>query len=197
MPNLLKFIALRVGQLLNVAELSRLMGIPAPTLHRYITLLQALYMICFCAPWKSNMGKRLVKSPKVYLVDTGIVSYLQGVTFERMLSEPLFTGHILENFVWQELTKQVTWSKLQVQLLHFRTESGIEVDIVLEDMMGRVVGIELKNRDTIRAEDFKGLEYLQEELGEKFIRGIVLYTGNQYVGFSKKLAALPFSSLWE
>ena len=114
-----------------------------------------------------------------------------------MLAEPTFTGHILENFVWAELVKQSTWSDTFVNIYHFRTSSGEEVDIVLEDFMGRVVGIEMKNTDTLRSHDFKGLSYLQQLLGEKFVRGIVLYTGDASVPFGKKLWALPYSSLWQ
>ena len=117
-----------------------------------------------------------------------------------MLAEPTFTGQIqFENFVWAELVKQSTWSDTFVNILthHFRTSSGEEVDIVLEDFMGRVVGIEMKNTDTLRSHDFKGLSYLQQLLGEKFVRGIVLYTGDASVPFGKKLWALPYSSLWQ
>ena len=196
LPNLLKLISYRAGHVLNVAELSRQFGLSAVTTHRYLALLEALFMVYFCKPWRASAEKRLVKSPKVYMIDSGMVSFLQGMTVERLLAEPLFTGHILENFVWQELTKQATWSNLYVDIYHFRTDTGVEVDIVLEDMMGRVVGIKLKNSDTVKGHDFKGLEYLQEKFGNKFVRGIIFYTGNDFVPFSKKLNALPFSSLW-
>ena len=197
LPNLLKMVALRAGHVLNVAELSRVLGLSVATTHRYLTLLETLYMISFCRPWRSNLEKRLVKAPKSYLVDAGIVSYLQGITAERMIAEPIFTGHILENFIWSELSKQATWSDIQVDIYHFRTPTGIEVDIVLEDTMGRVVALEIKNSDTVVSKDFKGLEYMQSLLGKKFIRGIVLYTGDQYVPFGEKLFALPISSLWQ
>ena len=108
-----------------------------------------------------------------------------------MLAEPTFTGHILENFVWAELVKQSTWSDTFVNIYHFRTSSGEEVDIVLEDFMGRVVGIEMKNTETLRSHDFKGLSYLQQLLGEKFVRGIVLYTGDASVPFGRSCGPCP------
>ncbi len=197
LPDLLKMLAFRSGHVLNVADLSRLLGLSAATAHRYIALLETLYLVFFCKPWRASREKRLVKSPKPYLVDSGILTYLQGISTERMLEEPSFTGHVLENFVWQELSKQATWSKISVEIYHFRTATGIEVDIVLEDSMGRIVGIEVKNSDTVGNRDFKGLEYLQKELGKQFIRGIILYTGRQYVPFGDKLFALPISSLWQ
>ncbi len=197
LPNLLKIVALRAGHVLNVADLSRMLGLSAATVHRYLVLLETLYIISFCRPWRPSIEKRFVKSPKAYLIDTGILTYLQGITVERMLAEPLFTGHVLENFVWAELSKQATWSAIHVALYHFRTATGIEVDIILEDLNGRVVGLEIKNSDTVWSQDFKGLEYLESMLGKNFVRGIVLYTGNQVVPFGQKLSALPLSTLWQ
>lgn len=197
LPNLLKMVALRAGHILNATDLSRMLGISAASVQRYLTLLETLYMISFCRPWRASVEKRYVKSPKAYLIDTGILSYLQGITTKRMLAEPLFTGHVLENFVWQELSKQATWSSIRIDIYHFRTATGVEVDIVLEDSMGRVVGIELKNSSTIKAEDFNGLEYMQEMLGKKFVRGIVLYTGSEIVPFGgSTMLAMPIASLW-
>ena len=183
--------------MINETDFSRVLGLSAATVHRYLILLQTFYMINFCKPWRSNKEKRLVKTPRPYLIDTGIAANLQGLSVEKMLSEPIFTGHILENFVWQELAKQSTWSTIQVDIYHFRMSTGIEVDIVLEDSMGRVIGIEIKNSDTVRSFDFKGLEYLKGLLGNKFVRGIILYTGNQSIPFGDKMFALPFSILWQ
>lgn len=197
LPDLLKLVAYRAGHVLNVSDLSRIMGMSASTVQRYLALLEAIHVLYMCRPWRASAEKRLVKSPKPYIVDTGLLASLQGITAERMLAEPTFTGHILENFVWAELVKQSTWTDTFVNIYHFRTSSGEEVDIVLEDSMGRVVGIEMKNTDTLRSHDFKGLSYLQQLLGDKFVRGIVLYTGDAAVPFGKKLWALPYSSLWQ
>jgi uncharacterized protein len=197
LPTLLKMVAFRAGHMINETDFSRVLGLSAATVHRYLILLETFYMISFCKPWRANKEKRLVKTPRPYVIDTGIAAYLQELSVEKMLSEPVFTGHLLENFVWGELTKQLTWSAIQIGIYHFRTSRGVEVDIVLENAMGYVVGIEIKNSDTVRPSDFKGLEYLQELLGNKFIRGIILYTGNQYIPFGSKMVALPFSVLWQ
>lgn len=197
LPNLLALIAHRAGHSVNKTDLANALKLSSVTIQRYLTLLEIFYMINFCQPWRPSMEKRIIKTPRIYLIDTGILAYLQGLTVERLLAEPIFTGHILENFAWGELTKQATWSNTQVKIYYFRTASGIEVDIILEDFMGQVVGIEIKNSDTVSPNDFKGLKHLQQLLGKKFIRGIVLYTGTQYVGAESKLAALPFSSLWQ
>ncbi len=197
LPTLLKLLAFRIGQTIKKEDLSKLLNVSASSIQRYLLLLETFYMISFCPPWRPAMEKRIIKTPRVYLIDTGIAAYLHGLTVERLLADPIYTGHLLENFVWAELSKQSTWSGLDIGIYYFRTASGIEVDIVLEDSMGRVIGIEIKNSDTVFAQDFKGLYHLKETLKEKFVRGIVLYTGSDYIPFGSNLFALPFSYLWQ
>jgi predicted AAA+ superfamily ATPase len=115
---------------------------------------------------------------------------------ERIKSEPNTFGPLLENFVIMELRKQATWSEIQPEFFHFRTRKGQEVDIVLENPAGKVVGIEIKASSTVKSGDFKGLKYLGDLLGDRFLRGIVLYTGDQPVSFGSNLYALPVSEVW-
>lgn len=195
-PRILQLLATRAANLLNVAELSRAVGIPNTTLHRYLSLLEALFIVSLLQPWSVNIGKRLVKSPKIYLIDSGILAFLLGIDNERALVDGKLMGSIIENFVVMELIKQATWSTTSVQLFYFRTQTGVEVDLVLEDKAGNIIGIEVKSSSTVTQQDFKGLRYLQESAGEKFIVGIVLYTGSQSIPFGSSLYALPLTSLW-
>ena len=196
LPFLIQLLAARTSQLFNVAEVGRVAGIPYATITLYLHLLEALFLMVRQPAWHTNRSKRLVKMPKLYLADTGLLCYLLGVDQEALTTNTTLLGQILENFVVQELRKQSTWSEKQIRLYHFRTTSGAEVDIVLEDSRGNVVGIEIKNSGTVRAHDFKGLEALAEDAGEQFIRGIVFYTGDAVVPFGKNLFALPMSGVW-
>lgn len=197
LPNLLKILAVRASNLLNVAEVARDSKISAKTVHRYIALLETIFMVNLKQTWSNNATSRITKAPKLYLVDSGLLAYLLDVSLEKLLDDNLHTGKIMENFVMNELQKQSTWSKLHVQMYHFRTSSGEEVDIVLEDRSGNIVGIEIKNSTTVNPSDFKGLRYLREKAKDNFIKGIVLYTGSQYIPFEKNLFALPINALWE
>ncbi len=197
LPNLLKILAVRASNLLNVAEVARDSKISAKTVHRYIALLETIFMVNLKQTWSNNATSRITKAPKLYLVDSGLLAYLLDVSLEKLLDDNLHTGKIMENFVMNELQKQSTWSKLHVQMYHFRTSSGEEVDIVLEDRSGNIVGIEIKNSTTVNPSDFKGLRYLREKAKDNFIKGIVLYTGSQYIPFEKDLFALPINALWE
>jgi predicted AAA+ superfamily ATPase len=103
---------------------------------------------------------------------------------------------LMENFVTMELLKQIGWSKTRPSAHHFRSSSGQEVDFVLEDQAGRIVGIEVKSSKSVGADDFRGLRVLRELAGKKFVRGIVLHDGDSTVHFDQEFASAPISALW-
>jgi hypothetical protein len=96
-----------------------------------------------------------------------------------------------------ELARQLTWSRTEADLFHYRTKDGVEVDAVLENRRGQVIAIEVKASSTVRAEDFRGLRHLAERLGDDFLVGIVLHTGTQTLSFGPRLRAMPVSALWQ
>lgn len=197
LPNLLKILAARVSNLLNVADVSRDSKIPAKTLHRYLALLETIFIINLKQTWSNNITVRITKAPKLYMVDSGLLAYLLDVSLEKMIENSPHTGKIIENFVMTELQKQATWNKKEIGIYHFRASSGEEVDIVLQDRSGNIIGIEIKNSSTVTPQDFKGIKYLREKAKNNFIKGIILYTGSQYIPFEKDLFALPINALWE
>lgn len=196
-PRLLSLLASRATSTLNIADLSRSTDVPQTTLRRYLSLLEATFLIHQLPPWFTNIGKRLVKSPKLLLTDTGLMSYELGINAERLQAEPSLSGRLFENFIAMELLKQTTWSHAHPVLYHFRTQRGEEVDIILEDAAGNVVGIESKASATVSGDDFKGLRLLAASLGKKLKRGIILYTGRETIPFGQTLHAVPVSALWQ
>jgi len=196
MPRLLSLLAARVGSLLNMSELSRSSGIPNSTLKRYLSLLHATFLFQPLPAWSSNLGKRLIKSPKIHLIDSGLTAHLAGVTRQSLDRDPLLFGHLFENFVVNELRKQTGWSDSRVNLHHYRTTTGREADILLEDAAGRLVGLEVKASATVVRKDFSGFDALPEDTRRQFVRGIVLYTGEQSVAFGENYMALPVSAMW-
>ena len=169
---------------------------PQTTLKRYMALLEATFLIQTLPPWFVNIGKRLVKTPKLFLNDTGLLLHLTGADAARLRRDAMLCGAVLENFVVMELLKQRGWSKVRPSLHHFRTHNGDEVDIVLEDAAGRVVGIEVKAAGGVTANHFKGLKVLAEAAGDRFVRGFVLHSGPAVVPFGKNLLAMPASGIW-
>jgi predicted AAA+ superfamily ATPase len=195
-PRLLSILAARTSSLLNLADISRSSGIQQDTVKRYYALLQAPFLIVELPAWYANLGKRLTKAPKIALADTGLWADIIGVEGERLQSEGVMLGMVLENFTVMELRKQATWSSRSVRLHHFRDLKNHEVDIVLEDRTGGIVGIEVKAAATVTAGDFNGLRKLKELTAARFKRGIILYTGASAVPFSDEMWALPIQLLW-
>lgn len=197
LPNLLKILAFRASNLLNVSEVSRECKMVATTVHRYIALLETIFIISLQCSWHTNLGLRFIKSPKVFLIDSGLLTYLLGINMERAFVDSVQMGKALENFIVGELKKQATWSKTRPELYHFRTFEGKEVDIVLENRAGQIVGIEIISSATLNPSAFRGLKFLQEKVPDKFIKGIVFYGGSKCVPFGNNMFALPINALWE
>lgn len=195
-PRLLSVVAARAGGLLNFADLSRTMGLPQTTLKRYFALLEGTFLVQLLRPWARNLGKRVIQTPKVYLNDTGLLAHMLGVTADRLRTEGSLAGSILENFVLMELRKQCSWSTTQPEVFYWRTVTGEEVDIVLEDRSGRLVGIEVKAAATLGSGDVRGLQALAATVGKNWVRGIVLYAGTEVIPFSANLHGVPLARLW-
>jgi len=197
LPRLLALLASRPMGLLNYADLARDSGLPQSTLKRYMALLETTFLVQTLPGWFSNLGKRLAKAPKIVMADTGLAAHLQGVDASRFRDDRTHLGPLLENFVVMELRKQVAWSRRLPQLFHFRTSEGREVDLVLEDREGRLVGIEIKAASSVGPGDVKGLRFLGDLAPRRLHRGVVLYAGDEIVPFGAKLHAVPIRALWE
>jgi hypothetical protein len=195
-PNLLQLLATRSGSLLNLAELSRTAKLPQTTLKRYFALLEMLFLVVRLPSWERNAGKRLVKAPKVFLPDCGLLSYFLGDTPQGLAARPGLPGGTVETFVLTELLKHVAFSAQRLSLWHYRTQTNTEVDFILENRLGQITGIEVKASATVDGKDFKGLRHLQETESHIFQRGIVLYAGREVVPFGESLWAVPLSFWW-
>lgn len=196
LPRLLSLLASRTASLLNYAELSRAMGLPQTTLKRYLALLEATFLVRRLPSWSANLGKRLVKAPKLFFNDAGLAAGLLAADAARLDSDGALRGALLETFVLGELTRQASWSQTRPRLHHFRTDAGAEVDFVLEDASGRCAGVEVKAAASVSPADFKGLRFLAQALGGRFARGVVLYAGREVVPFGPELHAYPIEALW-
>lgn len=191
MRRLTAALAAQSGGLLNYSRLSSDLGIPLTTVRDYVALLEVIYLIRLIPAWSSNATARAIATPKMVFTDSGLAAHLlTGLTNDAAI------GGLVETFVLGELTRQLTWSHTMAQLHHYRDRDGYEVDAVLEDNVGRIIGIEVKAAETVRAHDFRALRILQRRLGDRFHAGFVLYCGDQQLPFGDQLACLPISTLW-
>ena len=196
MPRLMRVLAEHSGQLANHSGFGAPLGMNHVTARKYVGILENLFLVHTLPPWYTNTLKRLVKSPKLHFLDAGLLAALRGITPERLRRDRTPFGPLLETFVLGELLKLASWTDDRYTFAHFRDKERNEVDIVIEDGRGRIVGVEVKASATVSAGDFSGLRHLAAGAGERFSSGLVLYDHDQTVPFAERMAAVPVSTLW-
>lgn len=196
LPSLLALLAARAASILNMAELARAVDLPYRTLVRYLALLETIFFVRRLPAWSRGLGGRIVRHPKMILVDTGVAAHLQNVELARLERDETLAGPIIENFVAMELVKQIGWSRSAPVLHHFRNGAA-EVDLVLERRDGTVVGVEVKAGASVSERELRGFTVLAAAAGRKFHRGFVLYAGRTTIDLAPRIRALPMNALWE
>ena len=195
-PRLLRVLAQYSGQLTNFTQLGGQIGLDDKTTRKYVAILEQLFLVRRIEPWFRNHLNRLVKTPKLHFLDSGLLAALSGITATRIASDRAIFGRLLETFVFSEVLKQISWTEGSYSLYHYRDKDQDEVDIVVEDDAGALVGIEVKAGATVNTSDFKGLRKLAGACGNDFKLGLVLYDGDRAVPFGRRLFAAPLSCLW-
>jgi hypothetical protein len=184
------------GQLTNLSELGRAIGRDHKTAGQYLRVLEQIYLVQAVQPWARNELSRLVKTPKLHFVDSGLLAALRGYSTARLRADRGLLGSLLESFVFSELLKAAAWSKEQVSIFHYRDKDQLEVDFVLENPAGQIVGIEVKAAASVSQRDFGGLQRIAAAAGSAFVQGILLYHGAQTLQFGLNIRAAPLSILW-
>jgi predicted AAA+ superfamily ATPase len=196
MTKLLKLTAFYTGKLVNLTELGSKLGLDRLTIKKYMALLEQLFLVEPLPAWHSNEYKRLIKTPKIHSIDTGLMCAIRGLNRERLLKQPGEFGLLLESFVYNELRKQAVWHEEQLSFYHYRDKDKVEVDIIIENAIGDCFAIEVKAAATLGAKDFTGLKRFQNVAGERFKLGILLYDGDHTTAFGDHLFAVPLGALW-
>jgi uncharacterized protein len=197
MPRLMQLLAAHSGQLVNYSTVAAPLGIGHMTTQRYVDTLARLFLVRTLQPWYTNAIKRVVKTPKLHFLDSGLLAALRDLSPARIQADRTAFGALLETFVLTELLKLASWHDGRLEFFHFRDRSGKEVDIVIEDSQGGVLGIEVKAAATVSAADFSGLRKLAEACGRRFIAGFVLYDHDVVLPFGERMFAVPISTLWD
>jgi uncharacterized protein len=196
LPRLLQALAHQSGQLTNFTQIGGQIGMDDKTTRKYIGILEQLFLVHRVSPWFRNELKRLIKTPKLHFVDSGLLAALLAMTAEQIAKNRSAFGAVLETFVFSEVMKQTTWSEEAYMLHHYRDKDQDEVDIIVENEQGALVGIEVKASATVHASDFKGIRKLLDICGDDLKLGLVLYDGPKVVPFGDRLFAAPMSCLW-
>lgn len=196
LPRLLRVLAQQSGQLTNFSQLGGQIGLDDKTTRKYVGVLEQLFLVRRLEPWFSNRLNRLIKTPKLHFLDSGLLAAVQGLNAMRLTADRSLLGPLLESFVFGEVLKQASVADDEYRLYHYRDKDQNEVDIVAENEAGEMIGLEVKAAATVRTADFGGLQRLATAAGNKFRFGIVFYDGNDGVSFGERMAAAPLSVLW-
>lgn len=196
MPKLLSVLAEHSGQLVNYSGIGAALDLNHVTTQKYVGVFESLYLVHTLQPWFTNRLKRLTKSPKLHFLDAGLLAAMRDVSPDIVAKDKTGFGPILETFVFSELRKIASWSDQRCSFAHYRDKDKNEVDLVLENRRGEVVGIEVKSSATVSTADFAGMRKLAEACGKKFVQGMVLYDHDQIVPFGENMFAAPLSCLW-
>ncbi|WP_420611323.1 ATP-binding protein [Candidatus Poriferisodalis sp.] len=200
LPALLRRLAGQTAQVLNMARAGSAVGLKAATTETYTKLLEALFLIRRLPAWGRTLRARAGASPKVHVLDSGLAARLLGLTPERLVGpDPAARvefGHLFETFVVGELLKQASWTEDIASVGHWRTHDGQEVDLVTERVDGSVVAFEVKAASRIERRDASGLRALRETLGDSFLAGVVVCTGEMSYRLEDRICVVPADRLW-
>ena len=197
MVRLIDHAAVSAGQLLNMSGLGARLGVNGKTVDRWLVLLEHMFLIRRVRAWHSSQLKRLVRTPKLQFLDSGLLAALLRTEAADISRDRQKLGPLLESFVHGEIAKAAALSDEMTTVTHYRDKDGVEVDLVLERSPGAIVGIEVKARATAHPRDFRGLRRLKETVGDRFACGIVLHDGERIQRTGPGLFAMPVRMLWE
>lgn len=195
---LLKLIALRTGNLINISNLMQDIGLLRDTIGRYLSVLERLFLIRTLPAWHRNAAKRLIKAPKIHLIDSGLCCALSGLKTADWNQPDNAFGGVLESFVVQQLICQAGWVDNELCFSHYRDKDQLEVDLVIEQG-DRLWGVEIKKAASVQSKDGRGLARLAEQAGSNWQGGILLYTGTSTLplAHTPNTFAVPMDQLWK
>ncbi|WP_366925269.1 ATP-binding protein [Idiomarina sp.] len=194
---LAELLALRTGNLLNTSSIATDLKMRRETAEKYISILEHLFLVYRLPAWHSNQAKRLVKAPKLHLIDSGLAAFMNNLKPAEWHDYSSDFGPLLESFTIQQIRTQAEWLEDPIRLSHYRDKDKIEVDLVIEQ--GRdVYGIEVKKAASIQAKDGEGLKRLAAQAGKSFKGGVLLYCGNNALPLqTENCIAAPMTWLWQ
>lgn len=190
----LRALAARSGQLLNLSELGRDLGLAVNTVKAWLSVLEATYQVFVLRPYFANVGKRLVKTPKVYFTDTGTLCALVGLKDPAHAAAGPMGGAIFETAVIMEVFKSLLHRGQDPQLYFWRTTGGVEVDLVV-DIGTQLIPVEIKLTATPHPGMATGIKAFQQELGRKAGLGLVVHPGDTRLPLAPNVSSLPFAEL--
>lgn len=196
MPRFLRALAQSAGQMCNYTQLGGQVGLDSKTTAKYIGVFEQMYLLKRVDVWANNRLNRVVKTPKLQFIDSGLLTTLIELTAEEVGQNRTRFGKVLESFVYGELLKATTTADGEFSLMYYRDADKVEVDVVIENAAGQLVGVEVKASATVKESDLRGLRKFSNLAGDQFKMGILLYDGDETMPLGDNIWAAPLSTLW-
>ena len=196
LPRFLRALAQTAGQMCNYTQLGGQVGLDSKTTSKYISVFEQMYLLKRVDVWARNRLNRVVKTPKLQFLDSGLLATLLELTSDEVQQNRTRFGNVLETFVFSELLKATTTAENEYALMYYRDADKVEVDVVIENAVGQLVGVEVKATATVKESDLRGLRKLSTLAGAKFKMGVLLYDGDETMPLGDNIWAAPLSTLW-
>ena len=189
-----KLCMFRSGSIFNKNDIQTQVGLDGRTFDSYFSVLEHTYQIQKLQPYFNNQLKRLVKTPKIFSIDTGVLCHLLQISTEDEFNKSPLKGEILETFIFSELLKANSYAQSRTNLYYYRTTDKKEIDFILE-YSSKIIALEIKASKTVKKDDFKHIYNLKSELNKEFDKGIVLYMGDTFLQIDVDMFAVPIGFL--
>lgn len=196
LPRFLRALTQTAGQMCNYTQLGGQVGMYGKTAARYVGVLEHMHLLKRVDVWARNQLSRVVKTPKLQFIDSGLLATLLDLTTEEIQQNRTRFGNVLETFVFSELLKHASTADGVYRLMFYRDADKYEVDIVIENAAGNIVCVEVKSAATVKESDLRGLKKLAGIAGKQFKMGVLLYDGTETMPLGDGIWAAPLSSLW-
>ena len=196
LPRFLRELAQTAGQMCNYTQLAGQVGLDGKTAAKYVGIFEQMYLLKRVDVWARNRLNRVVKTPKLQFTDSGLLATLLDLTAQEVENDRTRFGNVLETFVFAELLKHTTTAEGDYRLMYYRDADKVEVDVVIENAAGQLVGVEVKATATVQESALRGLKKLSGLAGDSFKMGILLYDGDEIMPLGDRIWAAPLSTLW-
>jgi predicted AAA+ superfamily ATPase len=196
LPRFLRALAQTAGQMCNYTQLGGQVGLDGKTAAKYISVFEQMYLLRRVDVWARNRLNRVVKSAKLQFIDSGLLGTLLDLSGDEVQKDRTRFGSVLETFVFSELLKHTTTAEGEYRLMYYRDADKVEVDVVIENAAGQLVGVEVKAAATVKEADLRGLKKLASLAGKNFKMGVLLYDGDETFPLGEGIWAAPVSTLW-
>lgn len=196
LPTLLIHLAAGSGSLISLRPIAQALAADEKTVRAYVRLLELLHLVISVPAWAPGFAGRAVRTPRLFVEDTGLMTYLLNADATRITQDDALGGRAYESFVAMELARLLPHTETAPTMRHWRGAHGEEVDVVLENRAGKLIAIEIKAGATVRQGALRGLKRFKALTGDRFVAGLVLCTARQTTPLGQDIWAVPIETLW-